>query len=349
MAPHLSSTSSPGLPTTLINKIASHTAPINAFCFSELGGTYVLSGSSDRQIHLTRTEPQDQKSIETRVSSTPIQRYQAHGYPILDIACASDNQSFVSAGGDRNVFLWDVQKAVTTRRFGGNTTAGHSSRVNAVRFAGESDNVVVTGGDDRRVLVWDCKSRDARPICEMMEAGDGVSSLWIPGGVQGASGIIVAGSVDGKVRWYDLRMGQIKLDVMPASVVSLEGTADGNVALVGTLDNSIRMIDGRDGKCLQSFTQEGIRGTYTNSALRLKSCFGANETLVLAGSESDGTVRAWDVLQGNVVDTVDISAEGKVVSVTKWREGNKIAGRNAVWAAGGTDGLIRVYGHGKEG
>lgn len=43
-------------------------------------------------------------------------------------------------GGDRQVFLWDVETGGTVRRW-----AGHLSRVEAVEFAGEGDSVVVSG------------------------------------------------------------------------------------------------------------------------------------------------------------------------------------------------------------
>ena len=44
-----------------------------------MGGTYILTGSSDRQVHLSRTEPADPGT-----SSVAIQKYAAHGYPILE-------------------------------------------------------------------------------------------------------------------------------------------------------------------------------------------------------------------------------------------------------------------------
>lgn len=59
---------------------------------------------------------------------------------MLDVAVAADNSRFTSVGGDRLVFLWDVEQGVTVRRWG-----GHSSRIEAVEFAAEEDGVVVSG------------------------------------------------------------------------------------------------------------------------------------------------------------------------------------------------------------
>src|SRR5690606_36920062 len=127
-------------------------------------GTYILTGSSDRSIRLynpntttaaTTTFPQLGSTSLT--SAAPpgkgapipqgklIQTYSAHGYEVLSLSVSSDNQRFASSGGDRSVFLWDVATAQTIRRFGG-AAGGHTSRVNCVRFGGEADGVLVSGG-----------------------------------------------------------------------------------------------------------------------------------------------------------------------------------------------------------
>ena len=116
-------------------------APVNAVTFSSYPGTYVLTGSSDRAIHLSRAVPSNTENPAQAVETTaPIQRYEAHGYSVLDVAVAADNARFASVGGDRQVFLWDVEQGITTRRW-----SGHTSRVEAVQFAGEGDSVVVSG------------------------------------------------------------------------------------------------------------------------------------------------------------------------------------------------------------
>ncbi|EXJ75758.1 uncharacterized protein A1O5_00265 [Cladophialophora psammophila CBS 110553] len=330
----------PKLPSALVNNITSHTGPINAITFSSLGGNYILTGSSDRQVHLTRTEPSNAENP----SSVPIQKYSAHGYPILDIACAQDNQTFASVGGDRAVFLWDVQAAEgTLRRFGNNTTQGHTSRITCVAFAGDGDGVLASGSDDTSVRLWDVKSRDARPLMVLEEAKDGISSLGVPeNGYE-----LVTGSIDGRVRGYDVRTGKVTVDVMPGSVTSLDVSRDAKTVLVGCLDGRIRLMDRGDGTCLRAFPPEDARGEgYKNESLRLKSCLGANDGLVLSGSESDGNVRAWDVLSGKSVGRVRVSETDRVVSVVKWREGSQAQARQSLWAGGGVDGVVKIYGDG---
>lgn len=71
-----------------------------------------------------------------------VQTYSGHGYEVLDISVSDDNARFVSCGGDKLVFLWDVATARTTRRF-----EGHGGRVNSVAFGGDAgDGSVVVSG-----------------------------------------------------------------------------------------------------------------------------------------------------------------------------------------------------------
>lgn len=326
------------LPSTLVNTLSSHTGPINAITFSSLGGTYILTGSSDRQVHLSRSEPTNPDK-----PSAPIQKYAAHGYPVLDIAVAHDNQTFASVGGDRSLFLWDVQNAEgTVRRFGSNTNQGHTSRITCVAFTGDGDSVLVSGSDDRSLRLWDVKSRDAKPLMVLEDAKDGVSSLLVPdNGYE-----IVSGSIDGRLRSYDVRMGRVTVDVQPGSITSLDLSRDGKTILVGCLDGRIRMMDRADGTCLRAFPPEGNLEGYKNESLRLKSCFAVNESLVLSGSESDGNVRGWDVLSGKNIGHLELNNNGKVISVVKWREGSQAQARQGLLAAGGAEGVIKIYSEG---
>lgn len=332
------------IPSRLVNTLVSHTGPVNAITFSSLGGTYILTGSSDRQIHLSRTEPAN----TNKPSSGPIQKYASHGYPVLDIAVTQDNKQFASAGGDRSVFLWDVQNASgTVRRFGSNTDAGHTQRITCVAFAALSDSVLVSGSDDRSVRLWDCKSKDAKPLMVLDEAKDNVSSLAVPdNGYE-----LVAGSVDGRIRSYDIRVGRVTQDIVAAAVTSVSVSRDAKTMLVGSLDGKIRLLDRGDGSCLRTFPSAQTEGQnnepdagYKNDSLRLKSCFALNEALVLSGSEADGQVRAWDVVSGRCIGSVEQNTEGKVVSCVSWREGSRAEGRQGVFAAGGAAGTVSIYG-----
>jgi WD40 repeat protein len=64
------------------------------------------------------------------------------------------------------------------------------------------------GSYDATVRLWDTKSQSHKPLMTLTEAKDSISSLSVVGHE------ITAGSIDGKVRTYDIRMGQVYVDVI---------------------------------------------------------------------------------------------------------------------------------------
>ena len=105
------------------------------------------------------------------------------------------------------MFLWDVATARTLRRFGGGA-GGHGGKIECVAFGGEGDCVVLSGGFDSTVRLWDTKSQSSKPLMVLSEAKDSVMALAVVGHE------IVTGSVDGRLRVYDLRMGMVNVDVL---------------------------------------------------------------------------------------------------------------------------------------
>ncbi|KAL7956461.1 WD40-repeat-containing domain protein [Trichoderma compactum] len=335
---------------------------VHAVAYSASPGNYILTGSADRSIRLYNPFPSTSVP-EIRPGAKPavpqgrlIQTYAAHGYEVLSLAVASDNESFVSGGGDRAVFLWDVSRAVTTRRFGGNAQ-GHSARINCVSFAGAGDSLVVSGGFDTTVRLWDVRSTSFKPIQVLSEAKDSVTSLVVRGPE------VIAGSVDGRVRSYDVRMGACTTDVVGASVVSLDLTKDGKAMLVGSLDSKLRLMDRDNGTCLRAYADP----LWKNEDLRVQSLLGGREKYVVAGDEmvgeadasGSGRLWAWDLLSGKVVAKVTvpwgpqgheakklIGKDGKpkvrnnVISCMAWRDG----GWGDQFCVGGTSGVVTVFG-----
>lgn len=265
--------------------------------------------------------------------------------------------------------------AQTTRRF-----QGHVGRVNTVCFAGQDDSLVVSGGLDTTVKIWDLRAQGStKPVQTLSEAKDSITSVAVPsqGGEAGGAEVIV-GSVDGRVRTYDVRMGRLTTDVFPASVTSLCLSRDARTLLVGTLDSKVRLMDRRDGGCLRTYYSDKEEMRWRNEELRVQSVMGGGERWVVAGDEmtasssssatsaegkgnNEGRVWAWDLLTGKLVDrlavpwgpskkntSVVIGRDGKekerknVVSCIAWKEG----GFGNQFCVGGTSGVVTVFGEG---
>lgn len=313
-------------PTTPIARLTGHNGPVHAVTFSAGSGQYVLTGSQDRNVRLFNP-----------TTSRLIQTYSAHGYEVLDLAVSEDNARFASVGGDKSVFLWDVATAQTLRRF-----TGHAARVNAVAFGGEGDSVLVSGSFDGTVKVWDCKSRSDRPIMTFSEAKDSVSTVFVCGQE------VYAGSVDGRVRCYDLGSGYVEVDTFGASVTSVMGTKARDGYLVSTLDSTLRLMDRPSGKCLQTFRDTG----FGNETYRIRSTFAMADGCVVSGGE-DGSVFVWDVLTGKLMHRLWHKKDGgqgggpdgetgsrkqDVVSAVAWNQMRK------QWASAGGDGEVVIWG-----
>lgn len=315
-------TSNTRFPTKQISRLTNHNGPVHAVTFSAGTGQYVLTGCQDRNVRLFNP-----------VNGRLIQTFSAHGYEVLDLSVSDDNARFVSGGGDKTVFLWDVATAQTLRRF-----TGHSARVNCVAFGGEGDSVVVSGSFDGTVKIWDGKSRSEKPIMSFSEAKDSVSSVAVNGHE------IFVGSVDGCVRVYDLSMGCVDVDfVAPGKgVTSVCPTKAGDGYLVSSLDSTMRFFDRGTGKCLQSFRDEGFK----NETYRMRSVLAMGEAYAVSGTE-DGRVLVWDVLTGVVAQRLwhksesaaqTIASKKDVVSAVAWNQLRK------QWASAGGDGTVVVWG-----
>ncbi|KAJ9060120.1 WD repeat-containing protein 83 [Entomophthora muscae] len=210
--------------------LSSHQGAVNVIKYSS-NGEYCLSGGMDRTIKIWNP---NLPSSRDRL----IQTFSGHGWEVQDIDLSCDNTKFVSGGGDKAVFLWDVATCLVSRKL-----TGHTQKINCVHFNADS-SVIASGSYDTTVRLWDCRSQSRLPIQILEEGKDSIISLRILGHE------ILTGSVDNKVRHYDLRMGKLATDDLPASVTNVAFTKDANCFLVSSLDSTIRLLDKADGTLL---------------------------------------------------------------------------------------------------
>lgn len=196
------------------------------------------------------------------------------------------------------------------------------------------------------------------------DAKDSVSCLQVVGHE------ICAGSVDGRVRVYDLRMGMVYVDVigrmslsphppssasthssappprtastnhcpLPDPITSLQQTKDTTALLLSTLDGTIRLMDKAHGTLLQAY-----KG-HVNTEYRVRSCLGMNDTYVVSGSE-DGRIFVWDLVEGKVVKTLEAEVDGeKAKGSVKRRVVSAVAVNDLrrEWVSAGADGMFSL-------
>ncbi|KAL4248663.1 WD repeat domain-containing protein MORG1 [Abortiporus biennis] len=259
------------LARNLHTTLGNHKGPVHVARYAKGTAKYVMTGGQDRTVRLWNP-----------TLGTEIKSYSAHGYEVLSLDISHDNSKFVSSGGDRQVFVWDVMTGKTIRRI-----PGHMGRINVVELNTDA-SVVASGSFDSTVRLWDLKATNRQAIQVLEDAHDAIQTLHV------GNGYIMTGSVDGHVRTYDLRMGELRTDYIGFPVTSIVPSQDDQTYLVTTLDSHVRLMDATTGKMLNDFTGQTVT-TY-----RCRSCFGHGEASIMCGDEK-GMLWAWDLLDASVL------------------------------------------------
>ena len=147
--------------------------------------------------------------------------------------------------------------------------------------------MIVSGGYDKAVKVWDCRSRSVEPVQVMQHFSDSVMSVVVSNRSD-----ILAGSIDGTVRRFDVRMGRLITDLVHNPITCVAVASDGNIILTACMDSCIRLLDRADGDLLSEYRGHLHRST------KVDVSFTPKDGYVVACSE-DGRIVYWDVVEGN--------------------------------------------------
>ena len=293
------------LPYLLLNTLQGHEGPVFAVRFNH-NGQYCITCGKDRQIILWN--PHAARKVKT---------YLGHGHDVRDATISRDNSKFASCGGDKQVYLWDVASGRFIRKF-----KGHDAVVNAIVYCA-NDDLLVSAGYDNCIKIWDCKSRSIDPIQTMRSFSDSVTSVSVH------ESDIVAGSVDGTIRRFDVRMGRQYIDQLHHPITSVALSHDGQCILGACLDSTLRLLDKNSGELLASY--DG----HLHQATKLDCLLTPSDAHVVSGSES-GEVFYWDLVNAKVVRR--FKAHGGVVCSMAMHPEGKVLITSSV------DGTVKVWG-----
>merc|ERR1712014_342915 len=101
----------------------------------------------------------------------------------------------------------------------------------------------------------------------MKDFKDSVTSILVKGV------LIIAASVDGCVRMYDVRNGMCFTDNLHEPVTGIAMSGDGNCLLASCLDSRLRLVEKDTGELLNEYYAAG----HKQEGYQLHSCFSNND------------------------------------------------------------------------
>lgn len=239
-------------------------------------GSYILTCASDKKIKLWNPK-----------TGLLLKTYGGHAHEVTDAAGSSDSCYIVSSSLDKSVIYWDVSTGSPVRRL-----RGHAGGVSCVRF-NEDSSIAVSGSKDNTVMCWDIRTRNLEPIQVMRDAKDCITSIFV------TDSKITASSLDGCIRHYDLRMGQLICDKLLEPVTFCVETKDGVCIVAAFSDGVVRLIDNDTGEVLQEY-----RG-HKAEDFQIECGIMSNDSLIVSGS-TEGSAIIWDLVEANVVTRLKI-------------------------------------------
>ncbi|CAG0919780.1 unnamed protein product [Notodromas monacha] len=192
------------------------------------------------------------------------------------------------------------------------TLTGHSNKVMAARFMGNSGGAgkVVSGSQDRTLKIWDLRSRScAMTIFAGSVCNDVVATDWLATG-------IISGHFDKKIRFWDARHQKNAVSEVEfqGKITSLSLSKDLKYLLACVRDDSLKLLDLQMNQVLDSYSADGFHV----SCDWCRAAMSPDCSLVAAGS-SDGCVYVWNVSSGRLEKV--LREHGTSVIACTWQPG----------------------------
>lgn len=259
-----------------------------------MDGSYLLTCGSDKKLKLWNP-----------LTGLLLKTYGGHANEVTDAVGSCDSCHIVTASLDKSIIYWDVTTAQPLRRL-----RCHAGGVNCVRL-NEDSGLAVSGGKDNLLMCWDIRSRKQEPIQVMNDAKDCITAIIV------TDHQIVSASLDGCVRHYDLRSGQLTCDQIGPPIVHMAQTRNGQCVLVACSDNVLRLIDNDTGAKLAEY-----RG-HRAEDFQIECGIISNDSRIISGS-SEGCAIIWDLVDEKEVERMQVGAAGVVHSLTTHPTRNEI-------------------------
>jgi len=237
-------------------------------------GQVLASSGFDRQIYLWNVYGECEN----------VSVLAGHTGAVVQLAFSQEGDTLYTASTDKTVGVWDVMTGQRLKRM-----KGHTSFVNSVAAGRTPKPLVVSGGDDCQVKVWDRRRR--QPLASL-------NSMYQVTAVcfnEDASQVLSAG-IDNTVKIWDLRKNAVVTEIggHTDTVTGMMLSPDGSHVLTNSMDSTLRIFDIRPfctgERCSKVFT-----GHAHNFEKNLLHCAWSPDGAMVAAGSSDRNVYVWDV------------------------------------------------------
>lgn len=242
-----------------------------------MDGYYCLSCGSDKKLKLWNYE-----------TGLLLKTYGGHADEVTDAAGSCDSSFIVSSSLDKSIIYWDVSTGVPVRRL-----RGHAGGVKCVCF-NEDSSIAISGGRDNAVACWDIRTRSLEPIQKMRDAKDCITSVLTN------ERYIITSSLDGCVRHYDIRAGELICDEIRLPITYLALSKDDQCVLAACRDGVARLLDCESNGILSEYKGHQVEDYHVECGLL------ENDTIVVSGS-CNGDVFLWDLIKSETMRRIEIS------------------------------------------
>ncbi|CAN0358778.1 unnamed protein product [Ascophyllum nodosum] len=207
---------------------------------------------------------------------------------LFSIQFSPNNTHIVGGASDNHVYLYSLERKERIARI-----KAHLDHVNAVAYADQGSQVVLSGGDDCVIKIWDLRSPDSA-VGGLCGHQAGVTCIT----AKGDGHHFISNGKDQTMKLWDMRK---MLDPNHHKMVK--------AALVRQLDYRLPVSRAMRPKKTSKTADESVKTFHGHQVLQtLIRCYFSpahttGQRFVMSGS-SDGRVCIWDILTGEMVQSL---------------------------------------------